>query len=305
MKSLLAIMFITLATALSAADYIPITIPTTADITKVFFADRFNGWVTTSAGELLSTFDSGKTWKLKQITNRAIADFAIRGKRGYLTGERGLLMKTTDGAASWQDISLNLKFSFSGVGIINDSTAIICGTDQNSMAKTIGETFATRDYGKTWEKQPRLGNGYFDIVAWPPKKVYLLAIKKTFHSISEGGNYWMGRYQGSGLGYAIDFQDDWGYLVGTKGLFNKTADHGRNWKEVPLQITKTLYAVGMFDHASGVAAGQGGVVVNFSEFGDEYTVENCGLNVDLTTISMTEDRVYFGGQKGTLLYRAR
>ncbi len=305
MKYLPALFLLALATIAQSTEYIPLTVPTKANITKVFFADKANGWATTTAGEVLSTYDSGKTWRVKQVTNRSIADFCLRGRQGYLTGERGLLMKTTDGGASWQDISQSIKFNFTGVGIINDTAAIICGTDQNSMAKTVGVTFRTVDRGKTWQKRPFLGNGLFDIVAWPPRKVYILAIKKAFHSISVGENYWTGIYEGNRLGYAIDFQDDWGYMVGAKGLFSKSADHGRNWKEVPMQITKDLYAVAMYDRFSGVAGGEGGLVIDFAQSGDQYTVENIGLPVTISSISITEDRVYFGGRNGTIVYRQR
>jgi photosystem II stability/assembly factor-like uncharacterized protein len=305
MKYLPALFLLALATVAQSTEYIPQTVPTKADITKVFFADKANGWAVTTAGEVLSTYDSGKTWKAKQVTNRSIADIHFRGRLGYLTGERGLLMKTTDGGASWQDISLNIKFNFTGVGIINDTAAIVCGTDQNSMAKTVGVTFRSIDRGQTWQKRPFLGNGLFDLVVWPPHKVYILAIKKSFHSISVGETYWTGKYEGNRLGFAIDFQDDWGYMVGNKGFFSRSTDHGRNWKEVPMQITKDLYAIAMIDHFSGVAAGQDGLVVNFTQSGDQYAVENIGLPVTISSIAVTEDRVYFGGRNGTIMYRQR
>lgn len=305
MKYLPALILMILAATASGSEYLPLTVPTRADITKVFFVDKANGWAATSAGEVLSTYDGGKTWKIKQVTNRAIADIAIRNRQGYLTGERGLLMKTTDGGVTWQDISLNIKFNFTALGIVNDTAAIICGTDQNSLAKTVGVTFRTVDRGKSWQKRPFLGNGLSDIVVWSPRKVYVLGIKKAFHSINVGENYWTGKYEGNRLGYAFDLQDDWGYLVGAKGLFLKTTDHGRNWKDVPMQITRDLYAVAMFDHFSGVAAGEGGIVVNFSQSGDQYAVEDIGRPVAITTIAVTEDRIFFAGKGGAMFCRQR
>lgn len=305
MKYLPVLIPLILATVAYGTEYTPLTVPTRADITKVFFADKANGWAVTSAGEILSTYDSGQTWRIKQVTNRAIADIDIRGRQGFLAGERGLLMKTTDGGASWQDISLNIKFNFTGVGIINDTAAIVCGTDQNSLAKTIGVTFRSIDRGKTWQKRPFVGNGLSDLVVWPPRKVYLLGIKKAYHSISVGENYWTGKYEGDRLGYAFDLQDDWGYMVGAKGLFLKTTDHGRNWKDVPMQITRDLYAVAMFDHFSGVAAGEGGIVVNFTQSGDQYTVEDIGQPVTILSVAVTPERVYFAGRNGTMFSRQR
>jgi photosystem II stability/assembly factor-like uncharacterized protein len=305
MKYLPALFLLLLATLAWGTEYTPLTVPTKADITKIVFPDRLNGWAVTATGQVLSTFDGGKTWKAKQVTNRPITDIQFRGKQGYLTGERGLVMKTTDGGASWQDISLNIKFNFSGVGILDDTSTIIIGTDQNSMAKTVGVSFQTWDRGKTWKKKPFLGNGLFDVVTWPPHKVYVLAIKKSFHSIDGGGYYWSGKYEGNRLGFAFDFQDDWGYMVGNGGLFMKSTDHGRNWKEVPLQITKNLNAVAMIDHFSGIAAGQDGIVVDFTQSGDQYTVENIGLPVSIASVAITADKVFLAGQNGTIVSRPR
>ena len=36
----------------------------------------------------------------------------MMGRIGYVTGEKGLLMKTTNGGAAWKDISLNIKYKF-------------------------------------------------------------------------------------------------------------------------------------------------------------------------------------------------
>ena len=305
MKYLPALFLLILATIVQSTEYTPLNVPTKADVNKILFADKLNGWAVTATGQVLSTFDSGKSWRVKQVTNRPITDIVFRGKLGYMVGERGLLMKSTDGGASWQDISLNIKFNFSGAGIINDSSAIICGTDQNSMAKTVGVTFQTWDRGKTWQKKPFLGNGFFDVVTWPPSKVYLLAIKKAFHSIDGAGYFWSGKYEGKRLGFAFDFQDAWGYMVGADGLFMKSTDHGRNWTEVPMQVTKNLNAVAMIDHFSGVAAGQDGIVINFFQSGDQYTVENIGLPVSISSIAVTEDKVFLAGQNGTIVSRAR
>lgn len=306
MKHLIPVLLILLAGSVLAADYTKIDIPTTATINQVYFMNDQLGWAATSEGQVLSTFDGGKTWRMTQPTTRSIHDICVDGQHGYLVGERGLLMRTTNGGGTWQDMSMNIKYDFVGVGISNDSSVIICGNDQNSMSKSVGVVFDSRDYGKTWKKHGyRLGNGYTDLATYPTRKVYLLAAKKAFHSISAGNRYFKGSYEGDRLGFNFDFIDDWGFMVGYKGLFDRTTNHGRSWENVPMDITKNLYAVEMFDKYSGVAVGQDGLVLYFYDSGDRHTVENCGYNEDLRSVFVTGQKIFIGGTNGLLLVKER
>lgn len=306
MRHLCVILALTLAGMAQGANYTRINVPTTATINKIYFNNDLQGWAVTSDGEILTTFDGGNTWRKMDVSKRNIRDIDFNNRDGYLAGDRGLLMKTTNGGAVWNDISQNIKYNFTGVGIMNDSSVIICGTDQNSISKTKGVIFVSRDYGKTWKKHDRhLGNGYTDLVVFPPKKVYLLAIKKVFHSINSGLSYFPGNYAGSRLAFGFDLMDDWGFMVGRNGYFARTTTHGRAWEEVKLEITKNLYAVKMFDHYSGVAVGEDGVVVYFFDDADRHTTESCGHEVDLYTVCVTGEKIFVGGDGGLLLSRER
>jgi len=306
MRHILLTTLVVLAGMVQGADYVKINVPTTATINKVYFMNDQLGWAATSAGEVLNTFDGGKTWKSATPTTRNIRDIEVQGRQGYIVGDQGLLMKTTNGGASWQDMSLNIKYNLVGVGIVDDTTIIVCGTDQNSVSKTKGIVFDSRDGGKTWKKHDeQLGNGYTDMCVYPPRKVYLLAAKKAFHSISRGTRYFPGQYEGSRLGLGFDFIDDWGFMVGYKGLFARSITHGRKWEEVPVEITKNLYAVELFDHYSGVAVGDDGLVMYIYDGGDRHVVETCGVDMDLHTVAVTGQKIFFGGEKGALLSKER
>lgn len=302
MKAVITILMALLAGAAGAAEYVKIDGSTTADINKLYFYNDQMGWAVTSDGEVLSTFDAGKNWRRIEVTKRNIRDIHFLNRAGYIVGDKGLLMKSTNGGATWQDISLNMKYNLTGLAILNDSTIFACGTDQNSMSKTKGEVFESRDFGKTWKKHEwKLGNGYTDIAVCPPRKVYLLAIKKVFHSISWGVRYFDGKYEGSKMGFGFDFMDDWGFMVGHKGFFARSATHGRHWEEIPLDTTSELYSLEMFDPQSGVAVGEGGMVMYFYDNGDRQVFENCGYTNDLLTVFVTGDKIFFGGKDGLLM----
>ena len=307
MRRTLAILMTVFTGTVFGADYIKITIPTTATVTKIFFNSDQIGWAATSKGEVLSSFDGGKTWKLVTATSKAIKDIHFNNRVGYIVGERGLLMKSTNGGATWQDLSLNMQYNFTGVGISDDTTVIICGTDQNSMSKTKGVVFESRDNGATWKKHPwTLGNGYTDLAVYGPRKVYLLAIKKAFHSISNGTRYFSGTYEGDRMGLGFDFIDDWGFMVGHKGYFAYSNTHGRKWQEIAdSNLTIDLFAVEMFDRNSGVAVVQDGTLMFFYDDGQRRVMENCGYKNTLRTVCITGNKIFIGGDGGLMMYQER
>lgn len=305
MKHLLLSLLICLPGLAAGSDFVKIDLPTTANINKILFVGPAYGWAVTSDGELLSTYNGGRTWKVKKITTRRITDITVRDRRGYLCGERGLLMKSNDRGSTWHDISQPMKFNFSGISIVNDSSAIVCGTDRNSMAKTRGVLFQTWDYSKSWKKHNHLGNGYVDVVTNPPRRVYLLAIKSAFHSINAGLNFIAGKYEGKRLAFAFDFDDAWGYLVGRKGFFARSTNHGRDWIDIELEMNKNLYAISMFDHNSGIAVGEDGVILYFENDGQKNRLVHCGYDVDLLSVFVTDTHIFCGGKDGTLLSKER
>ena len=45
----------------------------------------------------------------------------------------------------------HIRYDLVGVGITNDSSIVVVGNDLNSMSKSVGMIFNSRDYGKTWK----------------------------------------------------------------------------------------------------------------------------------------------------------
>jgi len=306
MRHLIFAIFLILAGNAAGADFEPVKIETTGDINQVYFLNDQLGWMATSDGEVLGTFDGGKTWQKREVTSREIKDIHFLARTGYIVGERGLVMKSTNGGATWEDISQNIKYDFTGVGMVNDSVIIICGTDQNSMSKTKGEVFQSFDFGKTWKKHDwKLGNGFVDLAVCPPRKVYLLAIKKVAHSISQGVRYFHGGYEGDRMGFGFDFMDDWGFMVGHDGLFAKTITHGRLWDEIPTDTSAELYAIEMYDKTSGVAVGEKGLVMHFYDDGERRVFENVGTDKDLLSVFVTGQKIFIGGEDGLFMAKER
>ena len=67
-------------------------------------------------------------------------------QRGYAVGERGLILRTDDGGASWKDQESGLKLNLYSVAAASRDDVLVVG-DQ-------GRVLQTRDGGETWEGLP-------------------------------------------------------------------------------------------------------------------------------------------------------
>ena len=119
-KKLLVIitLYIALARVTDAA-WERIYAPTLASLRSVYFLDDKKGWIVGSKGTVLTTLDSGRSWKLdKPLTTDAILDvYFFDAENGWLLCERDVyssgknalsyLRKTSDGGKTWTTIDLD------------------------------------------------------------------------------------------------------------------------------------------------------------------------------------------------------
>jgi len=89
-----------------------------------------------SGGMIVHSTNAGAVWE-KQIGNiKTYRDvFFTNANTGFITGEKGLLIKTVDAGLSWNRINLNTTFGIKKVFFTNPSIGYICG-DSGLVRKT-------------------------------------------------------------------------------------------------------------------------------------------------------------------------
>ncbi len=79
----------------------------------VFFIDEKDGWIVgkdptnLESGRVIATVDSGQTWQAQiVIPNTTLwgVDFIDR-ENGWVVGEKGIMLKTSDGGQTWQQVT--------------------------------------------------------------------------------------------------------------------------------------------------------------------------------------------------------
>ena len=68
------------------------------------------------------------------------------GARGFIVGEKGIILRTDDGGKTWKDQETNVKTNLFAISVATREEVMIAG-DQ-------GRILATKDGGLNWETQP-------------------------------------------------------------------------------------------------------------------------------------------------------
>ncbi|MGN8225831.1 T9SS type A sorting domain-containing protein [Gracilimonas sp. BCB1] len=122
------------------------------DFEMIGFQNEDNGWM---AGQemIASTSDGGTTWDIKyeeegfspEITGMHFLDSTT----GYVTMERGDMIKTTDGGENWTELSTFTSFDLNDLHFFSEDSGLVVG-DGGRILKTVdgGANFET-DYSLT------------------------------------------------------------------------------------------------------------------------------------------------------------
>lgn len=80
-------------------------LPTSGELSSVFFIDEKRGWVISANGSILSTLDGGTTWSQKPssgISSKLNSiNFLSDAQHGWIAGNDGLILSTEDGGDTW------------------------------------------------------------------------------------------------------------------------------------------------------------------------------------------------------------
>jgi len=177
---------------------------------------------------ILRSDDAGSTWTIQRdnLGHWLRAVFFVDVNYGYAVGDSGVVLKTTNGGANWNTLSLTGNFTtrnFNSLYFLNRDTGLIVGGyPANDSIQTILET---TDGGANW-------NVIMDQLG-PMLKSISFADKKQ------------------------------AYVVGNHGVVMKSVDAGLSWNNVSFPQafgdTVDLNAVSFVNKFYGIAVGLGGI----------------------------------------------
>ena len=247
-------------------------LPGREDYYGVFVLDEDHAWVVGSRGVILHLSEKGQRINLLNsgVEKALYAVDFIDPQNGLAIGQGGLILKTTDGGKSWQQIPVELPLE-DWQASLPHFFALSRGSDPDQVwvVGPVGTVIHSADGGETWE-----------IFSLPPPPEQL------------GGRYW--DLILNGISFVSDTE---GWLVGEFGRILHTTDGGRTWEEqenvlnlpkftrpdlseeealrqrIPPLHLEDLYLldVAFLNLQEGYIAGETGILLETKDGGDTWT----------------------------------
>lgn len=273
------------------------------------------GYIITS-NELIETIDSGSTWSKKQDISSG-NDMNFYNSTGYIVGNYGYVLKSTDNGVSWNQISTGFNSSFNTVNII-DTYNIILSTS-NSIVKTndggltwksviipnvtVVKTFFTSslvghsactngtmlktiDGGENWyvtQSTNTYPSDFFTVYFINENIGFATQEHSDMLKTTDAGETWI---EISGTSQAIfDFHfldENNGFVTGDHGATYKTNDGGATWEQIFFQSGfvggTSMYGIYFQDNNIGYATGARGRIIKTTDGGNTWVSHSENYN---------------------------
>ncbi|MCU7497188.1 MAG: T9SS type A sorting domain-containing protein [Ignavibacteria bacterium] len=230
-------------------------------------------------------------------------------KNGWVGGSQGIIYKTTDGGATWQEQTDTLVYK----GTINDiyfsdpDTGYICGSGSNNSAKLL----KTTDGGRNWKEVtiPSITDLSFLAMSWEnSSKGILVGNIKTVLITSDGGMNWHTATIGQGLKtvymYSITRSASGNYFIsGRFGRIFKSTDGGETFSLLSYAGSDNLYSISFLNPLEGLACGAYGNIYRTADGGSSWSqISNFTSDQLNSVLPLGNDKVAVMGSAGVLFF---
>ena len=243
--------------------WVPLNSGTTDDLNGAWFMpDGQTGYVV-GQGRVMKTTDGGATWDSLTLQGSVGAvTFPVNADTGFATSSGGRVYRTINAGASWQLETTGVTIDLRGV----------CFPHNNLIGYVVGgETsgliMKTTDAGRHWASQTVSDTAPLQCISFPENTLT-------------------------------------GYTVGWSGVIHKTTDGGTTWQNQvsppAMYLSDVVFPVNAL---TGFVAGNSGTILKTTNGGTDWVRLTTGTSQYLTSASFPtdDDTGYVAGAGGTIL----
>jgi len=300
---------------------------TDIDLYSVHFTDTLNGWAAggiwfTNKNVLLKTGNGGATWtEVKTDTTLPYNSvYFVDVDTGFVFGEDGIILRTTDGGNSWDTRSIDSYlgqyldvFRFLAVTFIDKQTGFLVGGGYYG-----NEIYKTTDCGRSWQWNeqiitPKVYTGLFDISFINKDIGFIVGDVGVFLNTTDGGTTWKylnlwEKYKKETYQYFYStfFADTLkGWIVGA-GYILETTDGGENWTEnetkVELLKVRLVTNNNTLTDRSGWIVGGYGSIYRTIDTGENWVTQREEKYSFKSVYFLNENTGWAVGEKGVIFH---
>lgn len=245
---------------------------TETDLWDIHFTTKDSGCAVGSNGIVAITFNGGKLWELKKISNADLmsVDF-VDSKHGWIAGGEyawphptGYIYKTSDGGKTWSEVYAGADKYCAGIDFID--------INHGWAAGWWGGILYTNDGGEHWQLKKQVNDAFWDVASADSNSCIALTSSEVYRTI-DGGATWNvsspSALQHNSENVVAVMQGttnpDTVIIVGAH--YDSRSEDAYN------------YAPGADDNASGIA-GIVEIARILSHYGSKYTLEFIGFSAE-------------------------
>lgn len=224
-----------------------------------------------------------RVWMIARDATQAedfIAVQFVDSRRGWVAGDGGIVLRTTDAGATWTTQTL------AGIESVSD---IYFRTKQDGCLVSGAAILCTTDGGERWAEAERLNSTLFDTLA--PELLSIsfanrrrglavgslargdAVVASLVMRTEDGGHTWT-RVQVPTKSELIDVDfgsDDAAIIVGADGTILRSIDGGATWTNTRTPTRAALYAIEMRSSRLAWATGERGTILRTTDGGVTWT----------------------------------
>jgi photosystem II stability/assembly factor-like uncharacterized protein len=183
------------------------------DLYSVEFEDEKRGFIVGDEGLILTTTDGGFSWdEQKSGVNEQLFHLSIRGKEGWVVGTGGTILHTSDLGKNWYPQRAGIDADLNRVYLVTDKIGLITG-DKGTLLRT-------DNAGATWQKidvgvsEPLFGMSFID-----KKTGWVVGYQGRVIRTYDGGIHWVDQESATSTDlFSVSFRENRGYAIGRDGL---------------------------------------------------------------------------------------
>ena len=275
-----------------------LNVGTEKNLLGVLFLDNFNGFICGESGLLLKSTDGGFNWdKININYTKDFYRLSNSGAKVFLLGESGGLFVLSSTKQEWEKINVGVSETLFNIYFIDDNVGIIVGAN--------GIILKTNDSGLTWDKiNSGVKKNLFSIAFSDKTTGFIVGWDGIILKTEDGGENWR-RVKTEFNSYFRDivFVNEFlGFVVGGEGKILRTENGGRKWEDIKIESNSGLYKIIFDSFENGMILSNHGEIFSTSDAGKTWKSESIGKPIILNDIQKLSSGNYvIVGNNGQVL----
>ena len=229
-----------------------------------------------------------------------LLDGAAVGSRLIVVGERGHILVSADGGATWTQARVPVRALLTAVHMHDERTGWAVGHDAAILR--------TGDGGSTWRMvhhAPEEERPLLDVWFRDERTGFAVGAYGYFLATEDGGDTWTSRTIGEDdfhLNALVPAGSQRLFIAAEAGVVYRSDDGGETWRKLPSPYAGSWFGALALDEDEVLLMGLRGHLFRSGDAGESWTRVPTGINATLTdAVRLQSGAMLITGLEGTLL----